>query len=112
MPYVPIARRAHVTATTFGGGLDVSQAIDVRGYNAVKFDVVVLRAPTNDVSIGVYGSADLENWSLVTSLGQFSEGFSMPATVTSIKASYLRLQYVVVEDGMAIVAVGANISTL
>ena len=116
MVYSVVANRQHVTSNSLQvpQAVDRSRIVDARGFNAARFDVVVLNADET-VTVVVQGSDDLENWVTLATLGTtFSVGFALPAAVTGIGVPYLRLSFSVGGDGFsfAIVAVGVNLSNL
>lgn len=115
MVYSIIANRQCVTASNLSipPNVDWTQAVDARGFNAARFDIVILAADAI-LTVEVQGSDDLENWTTLTSLGgSFDVGFALPAAVTGIGVAYLRLQ-AYGGDGfsLAILAAGVNLTNI
>ncbi|MEZ5964258.1 MAG: hypothetical protein R3F56_10470 [Planctomycetota bacterium] len=110
-----LSHRQHVTSNVLQvpPEVDVSRIVDARGFNAARFDLVVLNSNESLIA-AVQGSDDLENWTTLASLGSsFAIGFALPAAVTGITVSYLRLRFSIGgEGGFAIVAAGVNLTNL
>lgn len=116
MSYNVLSVRQHVTSNVLQTppAVDVSRSVDVRGFNAARFDLVVLNSDETLTAV-VQGSDDMESWTTLATLGTtFAIGFALPAAVTGIAVSYLRLSYSVGGEGFsfAIVAAGVNLANL
>ena len=105
--YYSVAQRLSIPT-----GTDLfSQAVSMRGANAVLVDFVVIVAGTGG-TIGVQQSNDLENWGTDdATVAASSVGFGT-LRVGTIASQYARLHYKAPTAGTAIITAGINTAML
>jgi hypothetical protein len=105
--YTQLASRLYVSP----GSPGISPAIPTEGYNRARVDFTLFTGTLDEVQ--VWGSNDLENWTLQeTYVGAWTgPNYQSPVPVSQMETTYIRIHWVCIEEASCTLAGGVNLSS-